>query len=98
MSWHCIRLAVVGEPRRVERGWPDLRAGHGMIPADLPELRDQSTTGIVGQRTARMEHAAARRIHRARNLALDHLMRAALFDLRIGDRNRRQQRLGVWMA
>ena len=47
------------------------------------------------QRAARMEHAAGGRIERARQLALDDGARPGALDDGIGDRRRRQQRLGV---
>ena len=42
-----------------------------------------------------METAARRRTHRRRHLAGDDLLRTARLDLRVGDRDRRQQRLRI---
>ena len=47
--------------------------------------------------TARMEAAARRRVDRRWNIARKDDPFAAAFDGRVGDRNRREQRLGVGM-
>src|SRR3546814_18200155 len=56
------------------------------------------TTLFRSKRAARMEHAAARRIHRAWDFAPDHLVCAAMLDLGIRNRHRREQSLRIGMA
>ena len=52
---------------------------------------------VRGHRAAGMEHAALRRIERARHLAAEHRAGALALELRIGNRHRVQQRLRVGM-
>ena len=72
-------------------------AGDGPTCVELLERRIDRLADRHRLRTARMERAARRRPERARHLALDDGARTARLDFRVGDRDRRQQRLRVGM-
>src|SRR5262249_18281062 len=65
--------------------------------AHLAQFRSRAAAGLDRDRAARMKHAAGRRIHRARHLALDRPERPRRFDRRIGHRHRVEQRARVGM-
>ena len=64
---------------------------------DLIEKRRIATTGVDRDWTTGMEDATLWRVHRAGQFATYDLLRARSLDIRIRNRHRRQQRLGVGM-
>ena len=66
-----------------------------VFAAHVAEFRVHLFADIYCQRAARVEAAAARRVHRAGYIAHQDDALAFLFDDRIGDRHGGEQRLGV---
>src|SRR6516225_4539709 len=68
-----------------------------MAGAHLPELRTDPTAALDRDRATRMEHAARRRMDRARHLAFHGSEPAAGLDARIRHRHRLEKRPGIGM-
>ena len=69
----------------------DLGTGHPVARAKLAQAGDRALAARHGERAAGVEHAAARRIDRTRNLALNDLVGAVRLDLGVGNRHRVEQ-------
>src|SRR5207237_177498 len=75
---------------------PEMTGGE-VVRLDLEQLRLFFPTQLLCERAARMEPTAARRIDRARHVAREDDALALALDRWIGNRHRRQQRLGIWV-
>src|SRR5262249_41733503 len=80
------KCATPIEPRDL-----DFRASNPMARLHLSQVWQGLAASFDGQRATRMEHAAGRRIHRARHLTLDSPVLAPFLDRRIGDRHGLEQ-------
>src|SRR5688572_15117185 len=69
-----------------------------MVFADFLQPGNQSAAALLGKRAARMKYATAWRIHWARNLPSDLLVRPPMLDHRVGNGDGGQQRPGVRVA
>src|SRR5262245_56956782 len=74
-----------------------LAAGHPVAGAHLPEFRTDPTAALDRDRATRMEHAARRRIDRARHLAFHRSEPAVGLDARIRHRHRVEKHPGIGM-
>src|SRR5262244_780329 len=74
-----------------------LAAGHPVAGAHLPQLRTHPAAALDRNRATRMEHAARRRMDRARHLAFHGSEPAAGLDARIRHRHRLEKRPGIGM-
>src|SRR5215510_2794337 len=92
----CSRRRTGAAPDRVRRRASpeqalDLRTGNPMANPHLSQARHGLAASFDGQGATRMKHAAGRRIHRARHLALESPVLAPFLDRRIGDRHGLEQ-------
>src|SRR5579884_1161654 len=85
-------------PLPEEEGNLDPVAGHHVLAADVAPLRVGRLADIDGDGTARVETAAAGRVHRRGHITGQDDALALAFDPRVRDRHGREQGLGVGMG